>query len=80
MDSTKLNDFATRYTAAWCSRDAASVASFFADQGSLKVNRQQPFERRVAHDPPGRHRCVAGPQFPQRRGDPRGRRWLDLIL
>jgi uncharacterized protein (TIGR02246 family) len=38
MDSTKLNDFATGYTAAWCSQDAASVASFFADQGSLKVN------------------------------------------
>lgn len=38
MDSSKLNDFATRYTAAWCSRNAASVASRFADQGSLKVN------------------------------------------
>jgi steroid delta-isomerase-like uncharacterized protein len=38
VDSSKLNDFATRYTAAWCSQNAASVASYFADQGSLKVN------------------------------------------
>ena len=38
MDSSKLNQFATRYTAAWCSQHAASVASFFAEQGSLKIN------------------------------------------
>jgi len=38
MDSTKLTEFGARYTAAWCSQNAASVASFFAEQGSLKVN------------------------------------------
>ena len=38
MESSKLNQFATRYTAAWCSQRAASVASFFAEQGSLKIN------------------------------------------
>jgi hypothetical protein len=38
MDSNKLNDFAARYTAAWCSQNAASVASFFGGQGSLKIN------------------------------------------
>jgi hypothetical protein len=38
MDRTKLNDFAVKYTAAWCSHNPASVASFFADQGSLQVN------------------------------------------
>jgi hypothetical protein len=37
-DSTKLNKFAARYTAAWCSQNAASVASSFAEKGSLKVN------------------------------------------
>ena len=31
-------DFATRYTDAWCSRDPSSVASFFAEDGSLKIN------------------------------------------
>jgi hypothetical protein len=38
MDSNKLNDFATRYTAAWCSQNAASVASFFEENGSLRIN------------------------------------------
>jgi hypothetical protein len=38
MDANKLNDFVVRYTAAWCSQHAASVASFFAEQGSLKIN------------------------------------------
>jgi len=33
-----LNQFANRYTAAWCSQHAASVASFFAVDGSLKIN------------------------------------------
>ena len=42
MDSTTLNDFGRRYTAAWCSQNAASVASFFADRGSLKVNEASP--------------------------------------
>jgi len=48
MDSTKLNAFATRYTAAWCSQNAASVASFFADRGSLKVNDGSPSVGRAA--------------------------------
>jgi predicted ester cyclase len=34
----KLLDFAERYTAAWCSRDAASVAAFYSVDGSLSVN------------------------------------------
>ena len=38
MDTTKLPDFATRYTAAWCSQNAASVAKFFAEKGSLRIN------------------------------------------
>jgi steroid delta-isomerase-like uncharacterized protein len=42
MDSTKLNQFATRYTTAWCSQHAASVASFFAEQGFLKINDAAP--------------------------------------
>jgi predicted ester cyclase len=38
MDSKTLNDFATGYTAAWCSQNAASVAAFFGEHGSLKIN------------------------------------------
>lgn len=37
-DFAGLQDFAQRYTAAWCSRDASSVAAFFAPGGSLSVN------------------------------------------
>lgn len=33
-----LREFATRYTAAWCSQNAPSVAAFFAPNGSLSVN------------------------------------------
>jgi predicted ester cyclase len=33
-----LHDFATRYTAAWCSQNAADVASFFSPRGSLTIN------------------------------------------
>lgn len=42
MDSDALRDFATRYTAAWCSQDPASVAVFFAEDGSLQVNDGEP--------------------------------------
>jgi len=38
MNADRLNEFATQYTAAWCSQDAASVAAFFADAGTLYVN------------------------------------------
>jgi steroid delta-isomerase-like uncharacterized protein len=48
MDSAKLNDFATRYTAAWCSQNAASVASFFAEDGSLTINHGSPSVGRAA--------------------------------
>ena len=48
MESTKLNDFAARYTAAWCSQNASRVASFFADQGSLRINEGSPSIGRAA--------------------------------
>ncbi len=42
MDIDNLREFATRYTAAWCSQDAASVSAFFAEDGSLAVNDDSP--------------------------------------
>jgi len=42
MNADQLNNFATQYTAAWCSQDAASVASFFAENGSLQINAGEP--------------------------------------
>jgi len=38
MHEARMRRFAERYTAAWCSQDAASVAEFFAEGGSLKIN------------------------------------------
>jgi len=33
-----LRDFAKRYTAAWCSQDAAGVAAHYSPDGSLTIN------------------------------------------
>jgi predicted ester cyclase len=48
MDISKLDDFATRYTAAWCSHNAASVALFYDEQGWLKINEASPSVGRAA--------------------------------
>jgi uncharacterized protein (TIGR02246 family) len=37
-EPSQLRDFASRYTAAWNSQNPASVAAFFAPNGSLSVN------------------------------------------
>jgi uncharacterized protein (TIGR02246 family) len=42
FEPAQLRRFATRYTAAWCSQDAASVAAFYSPHGSLTVNRGDP--------------------------------------
>ncbi|UCF38506.1 MAG: ester cyclase [Acidobacteriota bacterium] len=44
----KLKEFGEKYTAAWCSQDAASVAAFFAEDGSLKINDAAPAVGREA--------------------------------
>lgn len=43
-----LRDFARRYTAAWCSHDAVSVASFYSPNGSLAINGGTPAVGRSA--------------------------------
>lgn len=43
-----MNDFAERYTAAWCGQDPAAVAPFFSEDGSLTVNGGQPATGREA--------------------------------
>ena len=43
-----MQDFAVRYTAAWCSQDAARVAAFFSPNGSLSVNDAAPAVGRTA--------------------------------
>lgn len=48
MDAASLDAFAASYTAAWCSQHAASVASFFAERGSLTINGGAPSVGRTA--------------------------------
>jgi nuclear transport factor 2 (NTF2) superfamily protein len=44
----QLRDFAERYTAAWCSQDAARVAACYSPNGSLQVNDSLPAVGRIA--------------------------------
>jgi len=44
----EMNDFAERYTAAWCSQDPARVTAFFAENGSLTINGGEPARGREA--------------------------------
>lgn len=46
--TTQLRDFAVRYTAAWCSRNASTVAQFYAPGGSLTINGGTPSVGRSA--------------------------------
>jgi uncharacterized protein (TIGR02246 family) len=43
-----VEDFARRYTAAWCSGDPTSVAAFYAPDGSLTINGGTPAVGRAA--------------------------------
>ena len=48
MTNNKLSEFAQRYAKAWCSHNPESVAAFFAENGSLKVNDGPPAVGRAA--------------------------------
>ena len=48
MDSAQLKSFGTRYTVAWCSQNAARVAAFFSEAGSLQINSGAPSVGRPA--------------------------------
>jgi predicted ester cyclase len=48
MEPGELNDFAARYTSAWCSQNASSVAAFFSRAGSLQINDGSPSVGRTA--------------------------------
>lgn len=48
IEPAQLHDLAKRYTAAWCSKDPASVATFYSPDGSLKVNGDAPAVGRSA--------------------------------
>jgi hypothetical protein len=48
MNLAQLQSFGKRYTAAWCSLNAASVAAFFSEAGSLQINGGAPSLGRTA--------------------------------
>jgi predicted ester cyclase len=47
-DERQLEEFASRYTAAWCSHNPQAVAEFFAPEGSLTINGGTPALGRAA--------------------------------
>jgi predicted ester cyclase len=48
MDQAQLTDFGTRYAAAWSSQHPDSLAAFYSEGGSLKVNAGAPSVGRAA--------------------------------
>jgi hypothetical protein len=63
MDTAQLRELATKYTAAWCSQNAASVAAFFAEGGSLKINTATPSVGRTAITAAAQHFMTAFPDM-----------------
>jgi len=58
-----LEDFATRYAAAWSSQDPAALASFYAEDGSLTVNDGTPSVGRAAVEATARSFMSAFPDM-----------------
>jgi predicted ester cyclase len=48
MEINELKNFGTKYAEAWCSQKPESVAEFFSENGSLKVNDNPPAVGRAA--------------------------------
>jgi len=48
MDVSTVEALATKYTAAWCSQNPASVAGYYAPNGSLRINDGTPAVGREA--------------------------------
>jgi hypothetical protein len=48
VTSDKLTEFAKRYAEAWCGHNPERVAAFFGENGSLKVNDEEPAIGRMA--------------------------------
>jgi len=62
-DSSRLADFATRYTAAWCSHNASSVAAFYSESGTLTINDGSPAVGRNAVEGAARNFMTAYPDL-----------------
>jgi steroid delta-isomerase-like uncharacterized protein len=59
----ELEEFAARYTAAWCSQNPERVAAFYSADGSLRVNNGPPAVGRAAIAEVARSFMVAFPDL-----------------
>jgi hypothetical protein len=77
-DSSRLAEFATRYTAAWCGHSASSVAAFYSESGSLTINDGAPAIGRKAVEGAAQSFITAYPDLVVKfdRLEPRGDRVL----
>lgn len=78
MNASSLIEFATRYTAAWCSHSAANVAAFYSVSGSLSINDGSPAVGRKAVADAAQSFMTAYPDLVVKfdRLEPRGNRVL----
>ncbi len=72
MKQSELNDFATRYAAAWSSQNPASLSAFYAQDGSLTVNASAPSGGRAAITATAQGFMVAFPDMVVKLDDVRG--------
>ncbi len=63
MQPTDIEEFARRYADAWSSQNPESVATFFADSGSLTVNDNPPAAGRMAIEEVARGFMAAFPDL-----------------
>jgi len=63
MKKDVLNDFAIRYAAAWSGQDPAAFASFYAGNGSLRINDDEPAIGRAAVEQTAREFMTAFPDM-----------------
>ena len=78
VNDSRLAEFATRYTAAWCSHSASSVAAFYSQTGSLAINGGAPAVGRRAVEAAAQGFMTAYPDLIVKfdRLEPRGDRVL----
>jgi steroid delta-isomerase-like uncharacterized protein len=63
MNSVELNGFATRYAAAWSSQNPSELASFYAENGYLRINDGEPHVGREAVEQAAREFMTAFPDM-----------------
>jgi len=63
LDADELTEFATRYAAAWSGQDPVAYATFYAEDGSLRINDGEPSIGRAAVEQTAREFMTAFPDM-----------------